>query len=232
MNDLTPTQRRTVQTWFEDLHDRREQYDVPINFIRVVLGDKPATCVSQSDWKSDRKNDASPFDSVDEFLAFIEDLGLFHHHHTNDSSHTISNSAWRLDILPSMAQYRSSTALHRRLGIVFGYPRKDIEWFVSDERTGLSPRDRVNNGEFTPEEMAFIDFLAYRNEGTVDGYERAIDEGQRIRTLLSEVADKWDLPIIDRIVQNHYQLSVEVYSGERKGFPHELVDFKMIARGD
>lgn len=225
MDDVTPPQRRILQTWFEDVYDRYERFEFPIHFIRVIVGDKPATYLQQFEWD----NDDSPFNSEEELLAFVEDLGLLHHQQENNRNHTICRSSRQLNLLASIPQLRSKTAQQWRLGIVYGYPREDVEWFIRDEdRT--TPRDRVNNGDFSPEEMAYVDFVAYVNEDSIEGYERAIENGKRVRALLSDVTDDWQLPIIDQIATDHYQLSLSVYSGEREHFPGEITGFKMIAK--
>lgn len=119
--------------------------------------------------------------------------------------------------------------MHKQLGVLYGYPRADIEWFRRSSERG-SPRERVENGSFTAEEMAFVDFVCYRCEDSIEGFERAVEEGKRIRSLLETVAESWRLPILDRLAVDHYQLSVGVYSGEREHFPGEFTGFKMVCK--
>lgn len=225
MNDIIPDQRRILADWFGTIGERDEQFDFPIQFTRVLAGDKPATILQQRDWNAPE----SPFDSEEDVLAFIEDLRLFHRQQKKSRSHTVSNSSWRLDLLPTVARARAKEAMHKRLGVLYGYPREDIEWF-SRRSERVSPRERVDDGSFTAEEMAFVDFLGYRCEDSIEGFERAVEEGQRIRSLVETVAESWRLPVLDRLAEDHYQLSVAVYSGEREHFPGEFTGFKMVCK--
>lgn len=203
--EFTTTQRQTLDRWFSAYHDQFEEFDFPIQFTRVLAGDKPATLLQRSDLTVD----GGPFFFDDGAVSFVNELGLVTT--KRDKSWFCARSQAQFELLSSA-----------EMGKFYGYPEKDIKWFVDtppDER--VSAKERADNGDFTPEQLAYVDFTPYVNEDSIEGYKRAIEDGKRIRDLLSDIADEWRLPVLDQLADDHYQLSVEVYSGERDHFPGE-----------
>lgn len=208
---LTSEQRETLSALLSE-HDR----DFAIELTRVLVGDKPATVLRMP------LLNAGPFLVDDRAAAFLRDLGLAT---ADQGDKYIARSDGWLDRLPS--ETLSDDDHTRLMGEFYGYPETDIVWFIdtsADDR--ITPRERVENGDFTPEEIAYVDFLSYVPEDSIDGYQRAIENGKRVRDLLSDVADEWDIPAIEEIAEDHYQSSVNVYAGERDSG----VEFRMITK--
>lgn len=222
-NGFSQSQHSVFTEWMEEYREEYEQFSFPIRFSLTLSGDKPATIIQGSDWKFYD----SPFESEEDALQFIEELGLSLHQVRKERSYYVSHSPIQFDFLPSTSSTSANDAWHRRLGTVFGYPQEEIEWFVNkDDR--IEPRDRVEKGEFTPDEMAFVDLLDYNHEDSIEGYENAIESGRAVRERIEELADEWDMPILDQLAEDHYDLSRSIYAGERDYFPGEVTGFKMV----
>lgn len=212
---LSSKQRETLSAWLSS-HDR----DFAIDLTQVIAGDKPATELRMSEFALTD----GPFLFPDRAAAFLRELELVTEER-GDSQYVARSNDW-FDLLPSSGTL-SDTEHERQRGIFFGYPERDIEWFINTHDERISPRKRVKNDDFTPEEIAYIDFLSYVNEDSVEGYERAIENGKHVRKLLSDVANKWGIPGIKEIATDHHQSAVDVYSGERD--PGEF-EFRMITK--
>lgn len=212
MVELTTTQRQTLSAWLS-AHDR----EFAIELARVLAEEKPAIELRMPPINS------GPFLTAERAVAFVRELGLAAS--KRDGRHFIAHTHdWIDEQLPSGSLPNAEH--NRQMGYFFGYPEADVEWFINtpqDER--VSPRERVESGDFTPEEMAHTDFLSYVPEDSIEGYERAIANGKRARERLSDVADEADIPVIKEIAEAHYQSAVDVYAGERN--PGDF-GFKMI----
>lgn len=227
MNTLTSAHHQILSDWFAALHEQNEQYAFALRFALTLGGAKPATILTGLDWNVD----GSPFENEDDALAFVSDVGLSTFQMRTDRNHFVAQSHARFDFLPSTASTPANDAWHRQLGVFFGYPPEAIEWFITvtvDDQ--ITARDRVAAGDFSPEDIAYTDFVFYKNEHSIEGYERAIENDKRNRERISEWADEWDLPILDQLAEDHYQLSLSVYSGERDHFPGEHIGFKMVTK--
>lgn len=132
-------------------------------------------------------------------------------------------------MLPSTARTSANAAWHRRLGVVFGYPSAAIDFFIaSDRETRTQPNERVEAGEFSPEEMAYTEFVFYVHDDSLDGYTQAIETGKTVRARFSELATGWDLPVLDALADEVYQEAVAVYTGDKAAFAGEVTEFTMI----
>lgn len=227
---LSPTQRRAFQGWLR-VHKEHESFEDPLKMALVVSGDKPALYLQPAEWAFPGPQFSVTSD--ERFLELMEELGLTTHQMEGMNGWFVAPVHGRLDLLPSTVRAPTDAAWHRRLGTVLGYPSEAIEFFIDTSGAKRTqPRDLVDNGTFTPEEMAYTQFVFYIHNDSSDGYEQAIEDGKVTRARFTELAKQWDLPVIESLAAAFYQLAVDVYSGEREGFPGETVEFKMIARGD
>lgn len=227
---LMPTQRQAFQEWLR-VQEEHESFEDPLTMSLVVAGDKPAMYLQPSKWAFDGPRFGGNTD--EQFVDLMETLGLTTHQMKEMNGWFVAPVHGRLDLLPSTVRAPTDAAWHRRLGVVLGYPYEAIEFFIDTSGAKRTqPRDLVDNGTFTPEEMAYIQFVFYIHNDSSDGYEQAIEDGKVTRARFTELAKQWDLPVIESLAAAFYQLAVDVYSGEREGFPGETVEFKMIARGD
>ncbi len=227
---LTPTQRQALREWLR-VHEDHESREDPLKMALVIAGDKPAMYLQPSEWAY--PGTRFGFDTNEQFRELIDALELVAHQIEGMNGWFVAPAHGRLDLLPSTVRAPTDTAWHRRLGVVLGYPPEAIEFFI--DTTGAKrtqPRELVERGVLSPDELAYTQFVFYIHDDSSDGYERAIETGRAVRARFTELAEKWELPILETIAEEQYQLAVAVYSGERRGFPGETVDFKMIARRD
>lgn len=224
---FTSTQRQTLAAWLGALHERDERHDFPLALARTLAGDKPACLIQTADFALD----AGPFEAVAEALSFVHELGLLTMQPQADGPWCAARTRFRLELLPSPGGSNVKAARQRRLGAFFGYPEPDVEWFIetpTHERAG--PRERVKTGAFTPAEVAHVDLLPYVHETSIDGYERAIAAGTQIRQRIDALAERWELPVLNEMAEDHYDLSRRVYAGEREYFPGEFIGFKLTCK--
>lgn len=224
MFEPTDEQRKTLATWFSALHQDGRGHEFVIAFTLTLAGDKPALSLDRSDLVTR----SGPFFAASDALEFIRGLGLA----TKEEGEGVwycTRTPSLFDILPSQTSDGDDSV--RQRGEFFGYPMADVEWIVNTppgER--IEPKSRAENGDFAPEELAHVDLLPYLHEDSIEGYERAIENGTRIRERIDELADHWNLPVIDEMVEEHYEISREVYAGERDHFLGEKIGFRMITK--
>lgn len=77
--------------------------------------------------------------------------------------------------------------------------------------------------------MAYTRFVFYVHEDSIDGYKHAIETGKTVRERFSDLADRWDLPVLDALATDVYQEALAVYSGDQEAFSGEITEFRMIA---
>lgn len=220
---ITETQRDTLREWFQALYDRHDRYDFAFCFARVLAGDKPATLLQRGTLAVS----SGPFaHAADDALAFVHELGL--------STEELDDDLWycarsrdHLERLPS-AESESEDSI-RTMGAFFGYPEPDVEFFINTphyERIGA--RERTD--EFDPVELASADFCPYIHDDSIEGFERAIEAGTQIRDRIAVLAEHWELPVLDAMAVDHYELSRAVYAEEREHFPGEYIGTKIICK--
>ncbi|RRJ34091.1 hypothetical protein [Halocatena pleomorpha] len=222
---LSLDQRDGLRRWVRK-HHTHESFQPPLLFALVVAGDKPATHITPRSWAFPD----SQFETDDRFLAFVDRLDLEAHALRGGHGWYVAPTHARFDLLPSSVRAPITAAWHRRLGTVFGYPPTAIEHFIETD-SRVDPRARVEHDGFAPEEIAYTKLVFYRHDDSIAGYERAIENGKTMRDRFAELAEHWEIPTLDQLAEEYYQLAVAVYSGDRDAFPGELTDFRMIARG-
>lgn len=224
---LTVTQRQTLSAWLSALHDRDERHGFSIELALTLAGDKPACLIHNFDLALDR----GPFDTPAEALEFNHKLGIVTKQLYKSNVWYSARTYFRLSLLPSSGSTKAGTNFQRRMGVFFGYPEPDVEWFIRTPPTErISPRARAENGEFSPVELAYVDLVPYCHETSIAGYERAIAVGKQIRQRITVLANRWRLPILDALATDHYELSRKVYAGEREHFPGEFIGFKLTCK--
>lgn len=223
---LTATQRTALNEYFERHHASETPTRTPLLLALVLAGDKPATHITPASWAFS----GTSCETDTHFRAFLDTLGLAAHHLTGMSGWFVAPSRGRFGLLPSTARTRANAAWHRRLGIVFGYPSAAIEYFIhTDHEDRTQPKERLAAGEFGSEEMAYTEFVFYVHDDSLDGYTQAIETGKTVRARFTDLATRWDLPVLDALADEVYQEAVAVYTGDKAAFAGELIDFTMIA---
>lgn len=222
---LSAEQRDALGRWMCRHHDH-ESFGPALLFALVVSGDKPATHITPRSWAFP----GSQFETDERFLDFVDVLDLEAHTLREGQGWYVAPTHARFDLLPSSVRAPTTAAWHRRLGTVFGYPSTAITHFIETD-SRVDSRTRVENNDFTPEEIAYAELVFYRHDDSIAGYERAIENGKTIRARFTELADRWELPTLDQMAEEYYQLAIAVYAGEKDAFPGEFTEFTMLARG-
>lgn len=223
--EISPKQRETLSEWFSTLQRKNRGHQFIIDFSLTLGGDKPATSLRRANLVLQ----GGPFVAVNQGVDFVERLGFATKQLTEGESWFCARNSDRFNLLLPKAPSEDATV--HQAGEFFGYPKRSVEWFAeTPAHERISPRTRSENGDFPPRELAHVDLLSYLHEDSIEGYERAIEAGKQIRQRLAEVADHWDLPVIDEMVEEHYEAHRAVYSGEKEHYPGEQIGFKMICK--
>lgn len=225
MFEPTDEQRETLAEWFSTLHLNNRGHQFAIDFSLTLCEDKPATSLRRANLVLQ----GGPFVAVNQALDFVHGLGFSTKQLRDNGAWYCARSPSRFDLL--LPEASDDDARVRQAGEFFGYPERDVQWIVStppDERVG--PETRAENNEFAPEELAYVDLLPNLHEDSIEGYERAIETGKHLRKRLSDLADDWELPVIDEMVTEHYNAHRDVYSGKKDHFPGEEIGFKMVCK--
>lgn len=217
-DELTESQRCEFGRWLQANADH-DSVEPALKLTLVVSGDKPAVFISSEEWD-------------EHFFELIDWLDLTVHQMNQMPGWFVAPVHGRLDLLPSNGLHEpKNAAWHRRLGVVLGYPTDAIEYFINrDSQTGA--HERVENDDFSPDEIAFADFVFYRHDDSINGYEQAIADGKAIRARFFELAHMWDVPVIESLAEAFYQRSVEIYRGERTGRVYQSTEFEIKALGN
>lgn len=178
----------------------------PIVLARVVADDKPAAHLYIS-------GDTHPdFDDPVEYLrSLCNTFGLSMKKIKEVRGWSVGRSRWRLDLLPTRSI--KTDAYHRRQGIVYGYPHDAIESFINTE-LNVTYCDLVRADVFSAEEVAYTAFVSYSRYDSLEEYEKLIERGKRIRRRITELAEAWDLPLLDEYAEMLYDETVAAYRGE------------------
>lgn len=206
---MTDRQRRELEQYFRNHSDSDECYRDPLLFALVLAGDKPAAEISAAKvafpdhhWTPHR----GLLELCDLFELSYRRIG-----HGTGNDWFVSHSEGRLDLLPSSEKTERNDAWHRRLGAILGYPADAIESFIeTNGQKRTLPRDLAEEGAFSPEELAYTQFLFYIHDDSVKGYEQAIKMGKARRARVAELAKQWDTPSLNRIADDVYEEAIEM----------------------
>lgn len=211
-SNLADTQHRKLEQYLNRHYQQEVCENGSLLLTLVLSGDKPAALIQLSSWQfpENKTHPKKPF------FEFLDLLNLSARQIRGTSGWFVAPTlSGRLDLLPSSELHgRSNRAWHRRLGIILGYPDDVIEYFIESHSVAdwTEPEDLVAEGVFTPEELAYTRFVFYIHKDSIRGYERAIKTGRETRTLLGELARRWDLPVLDSIVEKHYHETLDALS--------------------
>lgn len=205
-NDMTEAQRRELGRYFKRHADSDTCYRDSLLLALVLAGDKPAAEITANDFAFPDHPWTPHRGLLD--LCDLFDLSYRRIGRGTGNSWFIAPTEGRLDFLPTSEKTNRNEAWHRRLGVVLGYPYEAIEFFIdtNGEKRTL-PRDLVENGTFSPEELAYTQFVFYIHDDSIEGFERAIETGKARRARFAELAKEWDLPALDRITENVFEES-------------------------
>lgn len=171
----------------------------PLLFVLMLAGDKPAVAFDPRDEEFPNY----PFAPRKGFRELCASLDLALETRLGTPLWVVAPVRGRLDLLPTSNRSRRSPEWERRLGVVFGYPPSAVDSFVNRDGDWMEARKRVRDGQFTVDEMVDVGLLGYRCENTQQGYEKAIQDGRRVRRRLEQLAEEWDLPEIKTLVEGH-----------------------------
>lgn len=198
---LTERQRRELGQYFERHVENDACYCDPLLFTLVLVGDKPAAEISPMAF-------AFPEHRWTPHRGLIALCELFELSYRRIGQGTgndwfVAPTEGRLDLLPSSEKTERNQAWHHRLGVVLGYPPEAIDCFIDTDGTERTrPRDLVERGVFSPDELAYTRFVFYIHDDSIDGYEQAIETGRAVRARFTELADTWRLPALAAIADD------------------------------
>ncbi len=212
LKTVTTDQREALRNFFGNCVEN-DVFDFtdPLMVALVLSGDKPAASIDPStDHFPDHR--WTPHTGLKELCDTMNivaykrrDLGWWF----------VAPVYGRLDLLPSSNRTERSDEWMRRLGVIFGYPSSAIDYFLGAKGEWTEPRERVANGQFSSDEMVDAGFVVYRHDDSVEGYERAIETGRRIRDRLEGLAEEWDVPELATVVSEHQQQLLDEVTPEK-----------------
>jgi hypothetical protein len=197
----------------------------PILLVRVLASDKPAGHV-------DIEGETHPdFGDPHEYIHDLcTTLNLFHRRIKGVRGEVVSPSQWRLDLLPTTLS--STNAHHRRCGFVYGYPTDAICDFI-ETTTRVTNYDLVRAGIFDVEEIAYLTFVCYTYHNSLKRYEQRIERGKRVRCRIAQIADEWQLPVLDEYATMLQDDVVDAYRGNATwGVPTTFPPDKTVSESD
>lgn len=197
---ISADERQALRDYLRNCVDNELFDDLqPLMFVLMLAGDRPAMAFDPRD---DEFPDY-PFAARKGFRELCETFDLTLETRLGTPFWVVAPVHGRLDLLPTSNRSTRSTAFERRLGVVFGYPPDAVESFINRDEGWLDARERVRDGQFTAEEMADVGLLGYRCENTQQGYEKAIQDGRRVRRRLNSLAEEWGLSELQTLVTGH-----------------------------
>lgn len=210
--DLSDEQYRTFREFIVG-HCGEDTCSVtPVRLASVLARDKPATLLQTPPEIAMSQDDY--------LISLINRLGLSYREVTGISGYIAGRSSWWLDLLPTTKIF--SDAYHKRLGVVFGYPRYAVENFINGD-SPPSRTDLVSEGEFEATEIAYSRFVFY---ACSDDYEKHIAIGKRNRTRIHELATEWNIPELDSLADDAYNDEVTALETKRRQkAPTLTIDF-------
>lgn len=201
LTSISAEQRHALRSYFGNcVENDRAHRSHPLDFALLLAGEKPACTMhpSQEEFPDD------PFDPAAGLRRLCDQFDLAVQKPREVSWWFVAPVDGRLDLLPSGNRCARNAAWHRRLGVVLGYPPPAVEAFLAREEW-TEPNELVRTGHFSPEEIAPAGFVSYRHDDSIEGYERAIRDGKRVRERLDHLAERWDVPELADCVCRHWE---------------------------
>lgn len=202
-DEMTETQRRELGGYFERCAAHENSCCDPLLFALVLSGEKPAAEITAAAFAFPDHRWA-PHRGL---FALCDLFGLSYRRigHGTGSTWFVAPTGGRLDLLPSSELTARNRAWHRRLGVILGYPPDAVDYFIeTDGEQRTRPLTLLERGVFSPEELAYTQFVFYVPKTSTTGYEQAIETGKAVRKQLSELAETWRLPELDEIATELY----------------------------
>lgn len=206
LESMTAHQRWVFEQYLIARYDSRASSHEPLWLALVLAEAKPAASITTFVDPLDPENDTPP-SSAFPIEAFAQTFDL-PYRWWGEHELFVTTTPWRFDLLPATDNRTASTSYHRRLGCFFGYPQKDIEYFLSTNTPYTCPGELVAEGLLQPEELAYVTFVPRRHDDSVEGYERAIKSGKKNRQIIADCATRWDLPALDAYADLAYHHAV------------------------
>ncbi len=201
---MTTEQRAIFREFLAARRKIRLNVQEPISFARLLVRHKPG--VSLSPLKAPSSMDYEPDLTVTD-LARAFDLNYVE----EDHSVNVARTEWWLGLMGYPDEWSDSIA--RRSGIFHGYPRSDIEHYLySDPDEDTPPSVYIEEGAFTPAQIAYTKFVPQRHADSIEDYERVIQTGREIWSLLSRYADRWELPELADYLRWIHRSTVKKFS--------------------
>lgn len=197
----------------------------PIVLARVLAGDKPGGYINLN-------GETYPdFGDTDAYIAELcSTLELETRKIKEARGCCISRSDLWLDMLPTVQS--STDAFHRRCGVVYGYPQEAIEDFI-ETTTEVATCDLVRAGIFNAEEIAYLVFVSFSHNNSLEQYEKQIERGKEIRHRMEELAEAWKLPVLDEYVSLLHSDVVDAYRGNASwGVPTMFHPEETVSKDD
>lgn len=206
LESMTANQRWVFEQYLIARYDSRASSHEPLWLALVLAGAKPAASITKFVNPLDPENDTPPSSAFPiEAIAQTFDLP---YRWWSEHELFVTTTPWRFDLLPATDNRTASPSYHRRFGCFFGYPRGDIEYFLSTGSPYVRPGELVAEGLLPPEELAYTTFVPRRHDDSIAGYERAIEIGKTNRETIADCAARWDLLALDAYADCAYHHAV------------------------
>ncbi|WP_330633648.1 hypothetical protein [Halocatena halophila] len=181
LESLTTEQRSIFKQFLSERHEDLLNVCEPLWLALVLSKHRPATEISAFSSSS----------LTPEQLATAFDLP---YQQWTENTITVARTSWRLDLLPPRDDF--SDTYHRRLGCFFGYPKEDVEKFLTDSSDRIMPWEHVADGVFSAEEVAYTKFVPQGRPSSIEEYERFIRNGKYNYEIIVDYAERWDFPAL------------------------------------
>lgn len=218
--DLSDEQYLALREFVVQHIDEGTCSTTPLRLARVLACDKPATLILTPPEITPRSEQ-----SPEKYLVDLLDrIDYPYRQFTGLPGWIVSSSPGRLDLLPTTKT--TCDAYHRRLGVVFGYPRDAIEYFINKDKSQSTKIDLVQSGEFDATEVAYTKFVCYSYPKTPEKFEHHILVGRENRRQIGQLARTWDLPELDTLADNAYNDEIRALEeGERPSTSNLTIKF-------
>lgn len=207
--ELTDRQSRALKEYLDRHRRLRDKLAPhPMLIARVLADDKRGASV-----KPVTGVVPDGYADHDEYLPdLFERMGLSVTRMDGTDAFFVSRTAWRLGFLPDETSL--SDAYHRRCGVFFGYPPDAIEYFINSDGVAVTHCDIARSGVIPAEDIAYLVFVSYTHEQSLDQFDQMITLGKRLRARITELSAAWDLPGLDAHAEDVYQDYVAAFSGD------------------
>lgn len=214
--DLSDEQYRALREFTVQHLQEDTCSTTPIRLARVLSRKKPATLILTP----------PEISSSEEYLVDLLDrINCPYRTFTGLSGWVVSSTSGRLDLLPTSKTL--CDAYHRRLGVVFGYPRDAVDHFINKDSSHPTTFDIAQSDAYDAKEVAYTKFVCYAHPKTPpETFEYYLSVGRENRQRIAQLAQVWNMPELDELANEIYTEAVEDFKkGEMPSTSNLTVKF-------